>query len=69
MVAHAPLNAAALPAHAVPAYAVEVRGLTKTYQASGKAGPKQALKGIDLAIPRGAVFGLRPLYHSDAADD
>ncbi|TWA59407.1 ABC-2 type transport system ATP-binding protein [Azospirillum baldaniorum] len=63
MVAHAPLNAAALPAstlptHAVPAYAVEVRGLTKTYQAAGKAGPKQALKGIDLAIPRGAVFGL-----------
>ncbi|NUB36045.1 ABC transporter ATP-binding protein [Azospirillum brasilense] len=58
MVAHAPLNAAALPAHAVPAYAVEVRGLTKTYKASGKTGPKQALKGIDLAIPRGAVFGL-----------
>ncbi|CAO3458980.1 Efflux ABC transporter, ATP-binding protein [Azospirillum argentinense] len=58
MVAHAPLNAATLPTHAVPAYAVEVRGLTKTYQAAGKAGPKQALKGIDLAIPRGAVFGL-----------
>ena len=53
MVAHAPLNAIALPAHAV-----EVRGLTKTYQAAGKAGPKQALKGIDLAIPRGSVFGL-----------
>ncbi|OYD80971.1 ABC transporter ATP-binding protein [Azospirillum brasilense] len=58
MVAHAPLNDAALPAHTVPAHAVEVRGLTKTYQAAGKAGPKQALKGIDLAIPRGAVFGL-----------
>ena len=53
MVAHAPLNTVNLPAHAV-----EVRGLTKTYSSAGKAGPKQALKGIDLAIPRGSLFGL-----------
>lgn len=42
----------------LPANAVELRGLTKIYQPSGKAGPKHALKGIDLDIPRGSVFGL-----------
>lgn len=41
-----------------PACAVEVKGLTKTYRASGKAEPKHALKGIDLSIPRGSFFGL-----------
>jgi ABC-2 type transport system ATP-binding protein len=49
----APITSVNLPAHAV-----EVRGLTKTYAAAGKAGPKHALKGIDLAIPRGSLFGL-----------
>jgi ABC-2 type transport system ATP-binding protein len=39
-------------------HAVAVSGLAKTYPASGKRGPKQALAGIDLAIPRGALFGL-----------
>ena len=53
MAAHAPITPVALPA-----YAVEVRGLTKTYRSAGKAGPKHALKGIDLAIPRGSLFGL-----------
>lgn len=38
--------------------AIEVRGLAKTYAASGKSPAKQALKGIDLDIPRGSVFGL-----------
>jgi ABC-2 type transport system ATP-binding protein len=33
--------------------AISVRGLEKTY-----AGGKQALKGIDLEIPRGSMFGL-----------
>ncbi|WP_417316683.1 ABC transporter ATP-binding protein [Emcibacter sp.] len=33
--------------------AIEIRGLEKTY-----AGGKQALKGIDLTIPRGSIFGL-----------
>lgn len=33
--------------------AISLRGLTKTY-----AGGKQALKGIDLDIPRGSIFGL-----------
>jgi ABC-2 type transport system ATP-binding protein len=33
--------------------AIALQGLTKTY-----AGGKQALRGIDLAIPRGSIFGL-----------
>lgn len=40
---------------ALPEMAVEVSGLTKTY--GGRNG-KQALKGVDLAIPRGSLFGL-----------
>lgn len=43
---------------ALPAHAVEIKGLTKTYQGSKKMPPKQALKGIDLNIPRGSIFGL-----------
>ncbi|MRH19656.1 ABC transporter ATP-binding protein [Rhodovulum strictum] len=38
--------------------AIEIEGLTKTYAASGSQPPKQALKGVDLAIPAGAIFGL-----------
>ncbi len=38
--------------------AIEISGLKKTYAASGKEPPKQALKGIDLDIPRGSIFGL-----------
>jgi ABC-2 type transport system ATP-binding protein len=41
----------------LPTNAIEVSGLVKTYAGSKKAGPKTALKGIDLAIPRGAMFG------------
>ncbi|MBI1252505.1 MAG: ATP-binding cassette domain-containing protein [Alphaproteobacteria bacterium] len=41
-----------------PIYAIEARGLRKTYRAQGKAPAKEALKGIDLAIPRGSFFGL-----------
>jgi ABC-2 type transport system ATP-binding protein len=43
---------------APPAYAIEARGLDKTYAAQGKARATHALKGIDLAIPRGSFFGL-----------
>jgi ABC-2 type transport system ATP-binding protein len=39
-------------------YAIEARGLVKTYAASGKAPEKQALKGLDLVIPKGSIFGL-----------
>lgn len=42
----------------MPDNAVELRGLTKTYRPSGKAPEKRALKGIDLDIPRGSLFGL-----------
>ena len=38
--------------------AIEIAGLQKTYAASGKSEAKEALKGIDLNIPRGSVFGL-----------
>ncbi len=42
----------------LPDYAIEAKGLLKTYPAS-KTGPeKTALKGVDLAIPRGSIFGL-----------
>lgn len=38
--------------------AIELIGLTKTYAKSRKSPEKQALKGIDLIIPRGSIFGL-----------
>jgi len=38
--------------------AIEIRGLRKTYAASGREPEKQALKGIDLDIPDGSIFGL-----------
>ena len=38
--------------------AIEITGLTKTYRASGRSPSKEALKGIDLTIPRGSIFGL-----------
>src|SRR3546814_18346354 len=42
----------------LPAFAVSVRGLTKTYKASGKTKATTALKGVDLEIPRRSLFGL-----------
>lgn len=38
--------------------AIELIGLTKTYKAGKKSAAKHALKGIDLTIPRGSIFGL-----------
>ena len=38
--------------------AIEIEGLRKTYAATGRSPAKEALKGIDLAIPRGTIFGL-----------
>jgi ABC-2 type transport system ATP-binding protein len=46
------------PKPLAPAYAIEARGLVKTYAGTKKTPPKEALKGIDMAIPRGAFFGL-----------
>ena len=39
-------------------HAIEIEGLRKVYAGTGRTGPKEALKGIDLAIPQGSVFGL-----------
>ena len=38
--------------------AIEIKGLRKTYSGTKKSGPKEALKGIDLQIPEGQIFGL-----------
>ena len=38
--------------------AIEITALRKTYAPSGSEPPKEALKGIDLAIPQGSIFGL-----------
>ena len=43
---------------ALPVNAIEVRGLEKTYAGTRKAPPKVALRGVDLVIPRGSMFGL-----------
>jgi ABC-2 type transport system ATP-binding protein len=42
----------------LPEYALEATGLRKTYGGSGKSEPKEALKGVDLKIRRGSIFGL-----------
>jgi len=42
----------------LPEFAVEVRGLSKVYRASGRSPAKTALEDVDLAIPRGSLFGL-----------
>jgi ABC-2 type transport system ATP-binding protein len=38
--------------------AIEARGLRKVYRASGGQPAKEALKGVDLSVPRGSIFGL-----------
>ena len=43
---------------ALPDLAIEAVGLIKTYAASKKQPAKTALKGVDLAVPRGSIFGL-----------
>ncbi len=39
-------------------YAIQISGLRKTYARTRSAAPKEALKGVDLTIPKGSVFGL-----------
>ena len=41
-----------------PTFALEAKALTKTYPGGKSGQPKQALKGVDLAIPTGSIFGL-----------
>ena len=42
----------------LPEFALEAEGLRKTYGGSKKRPPKEALKGVDLKIRRGSIFGL-----------
>ena len=42
----------------LPEYAIEAEALRKTYAGSKKSPPKEALKGVDLKIRRGSIFGL-----------
>ena len=42
----------------LPDYAIEARGLVKTYPATRTTAAKTALDHIDLAVPRGSIFGL-----------
>lgn len=41
-----------------PRNAIEIQGLVKTYPAIRHQAEKQALKGVDLTVPRGCLFGL-----------
>ena len=42
----------------LPDYAIEARNVVKTYAATKTTPEMKALKGIDLLVPRGSVFGL-----------
>ena len=46
------------PTAELPELAVETEALTKVYKPSGSAPPKKALSEVDLAVPRGSIFGL-----------
>ena len=41
-----------------PDLAIEVRGMEKVYKGLGSEPDKRALRGIDLEIPKGSIFGL-----------
>ncbi|MEM7642286.1 MAG: ABC transporter ATP-binding protein [Pseudomonadota bacterium] len=43
---------------ATAGHAIEIEGLRKVYAGDGKTPPKEALKGLDLTIPTGSIFGL-----------
>jgi ABC-2 type transport system ATP-binding protein len=47
-----------LPSMDLPEHALEISGLVKTYPAGKSTPPKLALKGVDLTVKRGAMFGL-----------
>jgi ABC-2 type transport system ATP-binding protein len=44
--------------YGAPPLAIEVEGLRKVYRGRRGQPDKEALKGIDLAVPRGTIFGL-----------
>lgn len=39
-------------------YAIDIKGLNKTYKAAGKSPEKIALRDVDLQIPKGSIFAL-----------
>jgi ABC-2 type transport system ATP-binding protein len=39
-------------------YAIDIKNLRKTYKASKKSPEREALKGVDLQIPKGSMFAL-----------
>ena len=42
----------------LPDYAIEAKDLVKTYPATKTTPEMRALRGVDLAVPRGSIFGL-----------
>jgi ABC-2 type transport system ATP-binding protein len=48
----------AQPRSALPDWAIEAEGLVKTYAATKSSPEKQALRGVDLRVRRGSIFGL-----------
>ena len=52
------MTRSASEADALPDYAIVARGLGKTYPASKASPAKEALRSVDIAIPRGSIFGL-----------
>jgi ABC-2 type transport system ATP-binding protein len=46
------------PTEALPEFAIEARALTKIYPATRTTPEVLALKGVDLLVPRGSIFGL-----------
>jgi ABC-2 type transport system ATP-binding protein len=47
-----------IPSQSAPDLALEIKGLEKVYGKAGSPRQKHALKGIDLAVPRGSIFAL-----------
>jgi ABC-2 type transport system ATP-binding protein len=45
-------------ADGAPHWAIEAKGLVKTYPATKTSPAKTALRGVDLSVPRGSIFGL-----------
>ncbi|MFO1075720.1 MAG: ABC transporter ATP-binding protein [Geminicoccaceae bacterium] len=54
----APARDESSAAPSLPDLAIELQGLAKTYPGGRRAGPRRALDGIDLKVPRGAFFAL-----------
>jgi ABC-2 type transport system ATP-binding protein len=54
----APTSASDSAPEYAPEIALEAEGLRKTYRGSAKSPPKEALKGVDLKVKRGSIFGL-----------